>query len=252
MIRNFAEGQKFAMKIVVPFVLFITAIYFSAYPQDLSDKALKPYVDLWRNENVDSLQSLLPALSAKFPNKPEILFFQAVFETNGEHAAKIYEALLVKYPNNIFADECQYRLIQSDYAAAAYQNIPVRLELLKKNYPQSKFIKRAEECFSYSDSGSAKVQGNVTIQVKNESNSKALLKKFRLQVGAFSQLKNAEDLKETLSKQGYADIELSEKTVNDKKLILVWMGAFDSREEAKKAGEGLKTKLQISYTVVEN
>ncbi len=229
---------------------FLAAVNASSVcPQALSDKALQTYVDLWRDEQVDSVRSLLPTLAARFSNKPETLFFQAVFELNGERANKTYEMILEKYPGSALADECLYRLIQSDYAAGVYQNIPLKLQSLRNKYPHSRFIKAAEQNFSYADSGSVKF--NSTVQNKDNQGLAETTKKFKLQVGAFSQLKNAEELKEKLNRSGYAEVEFSEKTVNEKQLVLVWVGAFETKEEARKNGEVLKSRLQLNYTIVE-
>lgn len=215
--------------------------------QKFSDPGLKPYIELWQNDGVDSLRSVLPSILKKYPNKPEALFLHAVFETDVQKANSVYEMILKDHRDNVIADESLFRLIQYDYAVGKYQLAQEMTNRLKSDYPDSRFIKRAEQMFAGLE------QAPVEKAVVTDSDAAVNIsgKKFRLQVGAFGQLKNAEDLRDKLQNAGYTPIEFSEKTVNNKKLILVWVGAFGTKDEAAKTGDVLKSKFQLNYTIVE-
>jgi hypothetical protein len=217
-----------------------------AYSQKLSDPALKPYVELWQNDGVDSLRSVLSALTKKYPKEPEVLFFQAVFEADAVKASTVYESILKDHKDNVLADESLFRLVQFDYAVGKYKPAQVKAERLKKDYPKSLFVMRAEKMF-------AGLNQEIKIEEKALGSGSATPaeKKFHLQVGAFSQTANAEELRDKLKTAGYTQIEFSEKIVNDKKLILVWVGAFASKGEAAKTGDVLKSKFKLTYTIVE-
>ena len=217
------------------------------YSQKLSDTALKPYVELWQNDGVDSLRSVLPALLKKYPKQPEVLFFQAAFETDAVKASAVYESILKDHKDNVVADESLFRLVQFDYAVGKYKPAQEKAERLKKDYPKSVFVPRAEKMF-------AGLNQEIKLEEKAPNSGLAIPaaeKKFRLQVGAFSQTANAEELRDKLKAAGYTLIEFSEKIVNDKKLILVWVGAFGSKDEAVKTGDVLKAKFKLTYTIVE-
>ena len=217
--------------------------------QKISDPGLKPYMDLWQNESVDSLRSALPVIQKKYPDKPETLFLQAVYETDAKKANAVFELILKNHRDNITADESLFRLIQYDYAVGKYQVAQDKTSRLRNEYPASRFIKKAERMFAGLDQA---VQDTpFEEKAVPDSAAKAVGKKFRLQVGAFGQMKNAEDLRDKLKNSGYTPIEFSEKTVNDKELILVWVGAFGSKDEAAKAGDVLKNKFQLNYTIVD-
>lgn len=217
------------------------------HAQKFSDPGLKPYIELWQNEGVDSLRSALPAILKKYPNKPEALFLQAVFETDAKKANAVYKTILKDHRDNITADESLFRLIQYDYAVGKYQNAQEKTKRLKNEYPASRFLKKAEQMFA----GLEQAPVEQTVVTDSDAAVNISGKKFRLQVGAFGQLKNAEDLRDKLKSAGYTPIEFSEKTVNDKKLILVWVGAFGTKDEAAKTGDVLKSKFQLNYTIVE-
>jgi septal ring-binding cell division protein DamX len=204
-------------------------------------------MELWQNDGVDSLRSALHAILKKYPNKPEALFLQAVFETDAKKANAIYETILKDHRQNVIADESLFRLIQYDYAVGKYRVAQVRANQLKNEYPASRFLKKAEQMFA----GLEQAPVEKAVVTDSDAAVNVSEKKFRLQVGAFGQLKNAEDLRDKLKNAGYTPIEFSEKTVNDKKLILVWVGAFGTKDEAAKTGDVLKNKFQLNYTIVE-
>lgn len=230
------------------FLAFLFVLNGTVTAQKISDPGLKPYIELWQNEGVDSLRSALPSILKKYPNKPEALFLQAVFETDAQKANAVYEVILKDHRDNITADECLFRLVQYDYAVGKYRVAQDRANQLKSEYPSSRFVKKAEQMFAGLEKEAAVEK---TVEADSEANTKTVGKKFRLQVGAFGQMKNAEDLRDKLKNAGYTPIEFSEKTVNDKKLILVWVGAFGTKDEAAKTGDVLKSKFQLNYTIVE-
>lgn len=239
-------------KIIRSVVLLISVLSLQPLSaQKISDPALKPYVELWQNENADSLRSVLPALLKKYPAQPEVLFFQSVFETDAEKAITGYSAIIKNYPDNALADESLYRLVQYDYAKGSYKAAQEKAAQLKLTYPASRFTGKADVMFAGLNQTTQIPVEALTSGADSAASQKISEKKFRLQVGAFGQIKNAEDLRERLKKNGYTQIEFSEKIVNDKKLFLVWVGAFDNKDEAAKTGEILKSKLQLSYTIVE-
>lgn len=209
-------------------------------PQETDE--LSTCIKLWNDEQIDELEALIPKLKSKFPDKPESVFLQAVFETDGDAAAETYEKLLVKYPDHLFADACLFRLIQFDYARAAYETAGQRAQVLKNEFPKSPYVGRTESMFA-GLSAEVKLTDAETLPVKPSG-------KYRLQVGAFGQLKNAEELRDKLKAGGY-NVEFSEKTVNNQKLTLVWVGPYATRDDASKEGAELKNKFQLTFTIVE-
>lgn len=157
-----------------------------------------------------------------------------------------FETVVKDHQASLFADASLFRLIQYDYAVGKYRVAQERAEQLKKQYPGSAFIALSDKMFA-----GLNKETSFKIEEKTSESSAATAKGFRLQVGAFSQAANAEELRDKLKSAGYAPIEFSEKTVNDKKLILVWVGVFGSKEEAAKTGDVLKNKFKLTYTIVE-
>jgi hypothetical protein len=210
--------------------------------QNLSDEGLRPYVNLWQEEQSDSLRALLPQVVTKFPGKPETLFFAAVYETNGEKAAADFLNIVTRFPDSYFADQSLFRLIQYDYALGQYKSADARVQEFERRYPKSALVEKAR-VFALTNSGGQSLGGHETTQPMTGG--------FTLQLGAFSQSRNAEDLKAKLVSSGYADALTGEKTVNGKKFYTVTWGSFSDKEQARLLGEKIKEKLKLLYSIVE-
>ncbi len=189
----------------------------------------------------------LPSLEKDFPKNPETQFFRTLFEVDGEAAKKSYESFLKAFPNNIFADAALFRLIQMDVAKGRYQQAHGRFIELQKNYAQSQLLRKAAVWFD----SLPKDTLTPVIDISAKIDSSASKGKYRLQIGAFSELRNAQELKSKLEKKGYGPFEFSEKTVDSKKLSLLWLGQYSTKETANKAGEVFKEKEKINFSVVE-
>ncbi|MDZ7262493.1 MAG: SPOR domain-containing protein, partial [candidate division KSB1 bacterium] len=73
--------------------------------------------------------------------------------------------------------------------------------------------------------------------------------KYVLQIGAFSNKDNAMNQQNYLSKQGY-QVEIAEKTVKGQRFYAVYLGNFETEQEAQTFGEEFKRKYGLSFRVV--
>lgn len=210
--------------------------------QHLSDEGLRPYITLWKAEEVDSIRSILPTLSQKYPGKPEILFFQAVFEMDGEKAAAGFLRIVNTHPDSYFADEALFRLIQHDYALGQYRTADTRVQELVRRYPQSPWAEKA---------GVFAMKAVQTDAFKDTSAVTQTTARYTLQLGAFSRSQNAEDLKTKLVAAGFTGAATGEKTVAGKKYFTVTWGSFADKDAARREGDRMKSKMNLTYSIVE-
>lgn len=206
--------------------------------QALSRQELKPYVALWKSGRIDTVAKDLPALKTKYPEAPEVLFLGAAMNENGTRAYDFYKRFIVNYPTNVFADECLYKIIQYEVSLGLYATAQKNLNLLKSKYRESEFIKPASLLFPDADD---------TVSTENTSDEGVVVKEtaYTVQLGAFSDKKNAEQMKVSLQNKGYKNIEIKIRTEKEKTLYLVWMGSYPSKEEAARSAASLK----IPYTI---
>jgi septal ring-binding cell division protein DamX len=177
----------------------------------------------------------LQQLMTTYQNNPGVMYLQGVLTTDGTEAAKIYQSIVDNFPKSEWADDALYRLYQY-YASVG---------LYKTAEPQTK----------------PPPQGTTTAQTlpDREPEQPAVLQPkgdvekfsttFTIQVGAFSTMTNAEELRKRFEKEGYASNIF---TINrdGKKLHKVWVGEFQTQEEARRFIGEVKSKFGLDAIVV--
>jgi cell division septation protein DedD len=88
----------------------------------------------------DSVRAQLPELVAKYQNNPGILYLQARVATDGIEAAKLYQSVLDNYPTSEWADDALYNLYQYYYAMGLYMTAELKMQQLRKEYPDSPYL----------------------------------------------------------------------------------------------------------------
>jgi len=74
--------------------------------------------------------------------------------------------------------------------------------------------------------------------------------KFTVQVGAFGNQNNALRMERLLCERHFADVRIQTKRVGSGVLYLVWVGNFNTFQEAHAYGEVMMRRLKIDYNVV--
>ena len=72
---------------------------------------------------------------------------------------------------------------------------------------------------------------------------------FTVQVGAFSTLQNASELKAKFEKEGFQS-NIFTIVSNGKKLYKVWVGEYQTYEEARRFTAEIKSKFNLTSIVV--
>lgn len=154
-------------------------------------------------------------------NEAQKLFLDAVFETEGNKAAILYEKIWNDYPVEILAWEALNRLYEYYIATGDYK----QAEGLKKQLVQR--------------------PSDTLVPYDEKSSSGA----YWVQTGAYSNTNNAVNQKKRLLEKGYNAIIIT-KTVSGKKLNIVRAGGFTSENEAKMATKEIERLLKIKTRVV--
>lgn len=192
----------------------------------------------------DAVRAELPSLMTNYQNNPGVMYLQAVLTTDGAEAAKIYQSIVDNFPKSEWGDDALYKLYQYYYSIGLYKTADQKLQQLKEEYPFSAY---ATEQPATTEQPSARKEKPVTLKPK------AAVQKFAggftVQVGAFSTLPNASELKEKFEKEGYA-ANIFTMVSNGKKLHKVWVGEFQSYDEAKRSAVEIKKKFNLSSIVV--
>lgn len=231
----------------IPATLLMLAIVFfglSAQTGGGSEPDIQRRLELIEKGQGDAVKAELPALMTTYQNHPGVMFLQAVLTSDGSEAAKMYQNIVDNFPRSEWADDALYRLFQYYYSIGLYKTAEQKLGQLKIQYPFSAYA--SEEMPSAEQKAAPEEKAP---PVKPKGNVQKYATGFTIQVGAFSTLQNAEDLKAKFEKEGYAS-NIFTIITNGKKLHKVWVGEFQTYDEARRFTAEIKKKFSLASIVV--
>jgi hypothetical protein len=192
----------------------------------------------------EAVRAELPALMTNYQNNPGLMYLQAVLTTDGTEAAKLYQNIVDNFPKNEWGDDALYKLYQYYYSIGLYKTAEQKLTQLKEEYPFSAYA--AEQNPIAEEKPIAKERPTV---VKPKGSVPKYASNFTIQVGAFSTLQNAGELKAKFEKEGYPS-NIFTIVSHGKKLHKVWVGEFQTYIEAKRFAAKIKKKFNLIAMVV--
>lgn len=232
--HNEQEVREWALTLIEKYKGSATAHYLEALIERDANKAVEKYIQLF----------------TKFPKSKyagEALFRTAQYNfSRGLYVSsrKYFLNLVEKFPGSQYADDSMYFAAACLYASRNYASSQSELKNFLTQYPNSPFKDLAKEDLKEIKS---KTNGR-TFDIRPQINkSKG---KFTLQMGAFTQINNALNLRNYFSKLGLP-VEIREKTRERKKVYLVWLGSFETKDTAYNFGETLKREHGKPYRIIE-
>ncbi|MBN1447269.1 MAG: SPOR domain-containing protein [Bacteroidetes bacterium] len=178
----------------------------------------------------DEVRALLPELRKSHPDKPGVLFLEAVCEEEAEKAVDLYQRIVNEHPKSAWADDALNRLAQYSYAVGAYKTARTYVEQLVRDYPQSPFVPEDRRKTTVAENGSDE-------------------RSYAVQVGAFSKEADARRQVDKLKEKGYTAY-IREKRVDGKTVHAVWIGIFSEFKQAQAFAGKLKEQQGLEALVV--
>jgi tetratricopeptide (TPR) repeat protein len=247
---------------MVPAMLFLAI----AFAQD-EGPDIERYLARVEKGEADAVRSELPSLLSRYPNNPDVLYLQGVLTTDGTEAVRIYQSIVDNFPKSERADDALYKVYQFYYAIGLYRTAEIKLNQLKANYPESKYVAgivqsdisslpdEKEISFPPQPTQGSVVQNPPELQQVEKPalpESKPAVEEkgqYTLQVGAFSQQVNAEKQKLFFEDLGYS-VEVINKVRGSRSLFVVLVGDYDTPDAAKAKGEEFRKKYNINSMMV--
>jgi tetratricopeptide (TPR) repeat protein len=221
-------------------ILFLSAM--RVFPQEVD---IIPDLKEIENGNRQAATEHLLLLEKKSPNDPSVKFLKGVLTEDGEKAADIYTEIVKKNPRSKYADASLYRLYTYYYALGSYDEAGNYLRRLKKDYPQSPYIKLAAAKIPENDDDFEEA-----VAVKSKTAPKQDKHYvYTIQAGAFSNPANAASLKTDFEKSGFQS-EVKEKTVAGTTFQVVYVGKFETEAEAKSFLQLVNSEFKLNGRVV--
>jgi len=244
-----------AMRILIQ-TIFISVIVFGLFVPALfaqvnnSEPDIRHRLEMIEKGQAEAVRAELPSLMTNYQNNPGVMYLQAVLTTDGTEAAKLFQNIVDNFPKSEWGDDALYKLYQYYYSIGLYKTADQKLTQLKEEYPFSAYASEnnpiVEEKHPVEDKQPVKEKPVVT---KAKETVPKFATNFTVQVGAFSTLQNAGELKAKFEKEGYQS-NIFTIVSNGKKLHKVWVGEFQSIDEARRFNAEIKSKFNLTSIVV--
>ncbi len=202
-----------------------------------------PYLKQIEQGKNEEVKSRLSGLKKDYPKSSNLIFLEGVLTENGQDAVAIYQNILDKYPKSAYADAALYRIYSYYFALGLYNTADKLFTKLKKNYPESPYIKMASMNVTTTED-------NPTPPVKTVDQKDETVYKYTVQAGAFTNKDNATALQKEFTTAGMKSV-VKEKNVGGTIFNVVYVGQFAGRNEAEDFKQIVNTQFNISGRVVE-
>ena len=186
---------------------------------------------------IELAEKNLQELKTKNPDDPSVLFLDAVLTKDGNSAVNKYSIIVDKYPKSKYADAALYRIFSYYYSIGLYKKAEENLARLKKDYPNSPYLKTADKSLPAEDRIETKSESKkelATTDSLSDSRKKNVDSSsfnFTIQAGAFLNIDNAKNLCSTLNNENYST-EITTKEIGGSTLNIVSVGKFEKAEDA--------------------
>lgn len=216
--------------------VFIGTITLSAQEIDIN-----PYLKEIEKGNIITEEEL-QKLKEEYPNSSSLIFLEGLVSNDGEKALKIYNEFLHDFPESDYADAALFRIYSYHFSVGSYEQADITLQKLKRNFPSSPYLKLA---------------GNKNFSIRNEEKTisdkksySGLSGKYTIQAGAFSNHANAINLQKNFENSGYIS-EIKDKNVGGTDFKVVYVGVFNTHEEAESFLSIINSRFKLSGKIIE-
>ncbi len=224
------------------------------------DKEMRDAIEKVDKGQSEEVRKILPDLVAKYQNEPGMLYLQGRLATDGIEAVKFYQGIVDNFSKSEWADDALYRIHQYYYSLGLYRTADLKMQQLKKEYPNSPYVTaKPEPIIPPQEEKPVKLPEKeviITEPTPNEQPSQTPTLKesgsepYTVQVGAYSTMANAEKQKKYFDDLGYK-VEITNKIRNRRNMYLVWIGSFLTIEEARDLVREIKKNYKLDSMIVE-
>lgn len=243
--HNHHKNQRSILMKIFALILLILTNQIIAQEVDIT-----PALKQIESGNISNAATILLDLKSKNPGDPSVIFLDATLTKEGDEALRKYSTVLEKFPESKYADASLYRIFSYYYSLGYYKKAETYLDRLRKDFPESPYIKTADQKIPDIEEPSAQTLSEPQIQQtaqqkKNETTGNF----FTIQAGAFLNVDNARKLSDQLKKENYFT-EITTKEVGGSILNVVNVGKFANEEETKPILNFLEKKFNLKGRVV--
>ncbi|MDT3695947.1 MAG: SPOR domain-containing protein [Ignavibacterium sp.] len=224
-------------------IIFSLLMLSKSFAQEVD---IVPYLKKVEQGSIEEVKSELLSLKVDYPKSANLIFLEAVLTENGQDAVALYQKIIDNYPKSRYADAALYRIYSYYFALGLYNTADKQFERLKKEYPESPYIKMVDVNTVKKDDEES---SNQIENLKQQNDSEQEFS-YTIQAGAFTNSANASGLKKEIENAGMVSF-IKEKNVAGTVFNVVYVGKFSSRKEAEDFLPIANTRFKINGRVTE-
>jgi len=229
------------------FSIFLFVISILSSSQILAQEVdIVPYLKMIEQGKSKEVKGKLLDLKTEYPKSSNLIFLEGVLTENGQDAVVLYQTLVEKYPKSAYADAAIYRIYSYYFALGLYNTADKNLEMLKKEYPESPYIKMAAANVVKNEDEAPHQTGETSVETVDTEKQYS----YSVQAGAFTNVDNANSLKKDIENAGMVSF-IIDKNVAGTVFKVVYIGKFETRKEADDFLPIANTRFRIAGRVVE-
>ena len=223
--------------------IFLSCSFFlqlNGFAETQEEPDIRSLLKLVKTGNEQLLQQQLPQLLEQFPNHPGLLYVKGLITSDGDEAVGYYQTIVAESPSSEWADDALFKLYEYYYAIGAYNVAAQQAAELKKRFPSSPYLKQVQ---------------NIPAAEKESKEPVKQYFEYSVQAGAFSSAAAAQVQLRDIKSYGYS-CELHTKISSSpagkpgSKIYAVWVGEFNSFDQAAAFAKKMKLRHNIEAIVV--
>ena len=222
-------------------LVFLVSVLVSGGLAQTAEADVARCLGLIKSGQADAARAEVPALLTKYPNNPGVIYVQGLTTQDGAQAVRIYQSVVDNFPKSEWADDALFKVYQFYHSLGLYRTAEMKMEQLRKDYPNSPFLRSGAATLNLQDEQPAAPKAADTLGLpKHEI--------YTLQVGAYTTAANAQRQKSMFEDLAYP-VEVITKVKEGRSLFLVQVGSFETVEEARAAVADIKRQRNIDAIV---
>jgi len=232
------------------FLLFLFLLTASGiYSQEADITSMLKAID---SGDIETAQSGLKRLKTSQPGDPSVIYLDALLSSDGKTALLKYQKVAQSFPKSRYADAAVWRIYSYYYASGLYNTAQKYYDELKEKYPSSDYLNNQESTIHVEsnqiETDQVKTEVPVISGTKEVSEADKVYN-YTIQGGAFLLPENARKLKNTFENAGYFS-EVKQKKVGGSTFSIVYIGRFETEEDAKTFLTDLNKRQKIEGRIV--
>lgn len=218
---------------------------------------VQSYLDRLSRGELESVREEVSDLVDRYPNDAGVRYLQGVVTEDGTDAVRVFQGLVDRHPESEWADDALYKVYQFYYAIGLYRTAELKMDQLRKDYPDSPFLTtkvagtppKVDPAATDGTSDPSPPGSQASPPVSGERASETGGGQFALQVGAYSSRENADKQKFFFEDQGFP-VEVINRVRDGRGLFLVLVGNYLTYEDAKAKSADIRRAYGVDSFVV--